>query len=64
MKQVQLEYFADDQEASTAMDVDDDVDVLDFFGDGPIAGDHHHVRLADADFFNSFTDDFDDSDIN
>lgn len=46
-----------------AMDVDD-VDAIDMFGDGPLSGVGEHLRVADADFFNSFQDDFDDSDIN
>ncbi|KAK7277797.1 hypothetical protein RJT34_22814 [Clitoria ternatea] len=50
----------EDQVSSMAMDVDDH-DPLDMFGDGVIAADN---KLADADFFNSFHDDFDDSDIN
>ncbi|KAK7279163.1 hypothetical protein RJT34_24209 [Clitoria ternatea] len=50
----------EDQVSSMAMDVDDH-DPLEMFADGVIAADH---KLADADFFNSFQDDFDDSDIN
>ncbi|KAK4266252.1 hypothetical protein QN277_027202 [Acacia crassicarpa] len=50
----------DEQGSSMAMDVDD-VDSLDFFGEGIIVADN---KLADADFFNSFEDDFDDTDIN
>lgn len=50
----------DEQVSSMAMDVDD-ADPLEIFADGVIAADH---KLADADFFNSFQDDFDDADIN
>ncbi|KAK4761820.1 hypothetical protein SAY87_029704 [Trapa incisa] len=48
------------EEAAVAMEVDD-VDPLEIIGEGvlPVDG-----MLADADFFNSFEDDFDDSDIN
>ncbi|KAK4757819.1 hypothetical protein SAY87_019120 [Trapa incisa] len=57
-----MDQFAEleEQEAAVAMDVDD-VDPLDIIVDGvlPVDG-----MLADADFFNSFEDDFDDSDIN
>ncbi|XP_059632276.1 small acidic protein 1 [Cornus florida] len=62
MKPMVVDYFADMEEQGSAMDVDDvDADTLEIFGEGPIAIDH---KLADADFFNSFEDDFDDSDIN
>ncbi|XP_028793297.1 small acidic protein 1-like [Neltuma alba] len=50
----------DEQGSAMAMDVDD-VDSLDIFGEGVIVTDN---KLADADFFNSFEDDFDDTDIN
>ncbi|KAJ4841886.1 hypothetical protein Tsubulata_014246 [Turnera subulata] len=46
--------------STVAMDVDD-VDALEIFGEGVINIDH---KLADADFFNNFEDDFDDTDIN
>lgn len=60
-----MDLYADleEQGASAAMEVDDS-DGVDFFGgpEPPIsAPDHPHI--ADADFFNSFADDFDDSDI-
>ncbi|KAK9664742.1 hypothetical protein RND81_14G064600 [Saponaria officinalis] len=62
MKEVPADYMAVMQEhgASMAMDVDDDP--LDIFGEGYPAPDTN--KLADTDFFNSFSDDFDDSDIN
>ncbi|XP_019181340.1 PREDICTED: small acidic protein 1 [Ipomoea nil] len=65
MKPMAVDYFADlDEQGSTmAMDVDD-VEALEIFGEGPLGGPTEHHRLADADFFNSFEDDFDDSDIN
>ncbi|XP_027367493.1 small acidic protein 1 [Abrus precatorius] len=50
----------DEQVSSMAMDVDD-VDSLEIFSEGVITTDN---KLADADFFNTFQDDFDDSDIN
>uniref|UniRef100_A0A803Q4D9 Transducin family protein / WD-40 repeat family protein n=1 Tax=Cannabis sativa TaxID=3483 RepID=A0A803Q4D9_CANSA len=49
----------DDQPSTMAMDVDD-ADALEILGDSVIA----ENKLTDADFFNSFEDDFDDSDIN
>lgn len=57
-----MDFFADmdDQPSTMAMDVDD-VDPLEIFGEGVISIDN---KPADADFFNSFDDDFDDSDIN
>ena len=56
-----MDFFGDmDEQGSTmAMDVDD-VDPLEIIGDSVVAD----SKLADADFFNSFADDFDDSDIN
>ncbi|KAH7436740.1 hypothetical protein KP509_05G033700 [Ceratopteris richardii] len=44
---------------TTAMDVDGDNDISDFFCDSTAEARPH----VDADFFNSFEDDFDDSDI-
>ncbi|XAR62713.1 hypothetical protein NMG60_11017570 [Bertholletia excelsa] len=63
MRPTPVDFFPDldDHGSAAAMDVDD-VDSLDVFGDGPLGG--GEARLADADFFNSFEDDFDDSDIN
>lgn len=57
-----MDFFADmeEQGSTVAMDVDD-VDPLEIFGEGVINVDN---KLADADFFNNFEDDFDDSDIN
>lgn len=57
-----MEFFGDmeDQGSTVAMDVDD-VDPLEIFGEGVISIDN---KLADADFFNKFEDDFDDADIN
>ncbi|XP_058101413.1 small acidic protein 1-like [Magnolia sinica] len=48
----------DDPGSTVGMDVDD-ADPLDI-----LSGAVSDNRLADADFFNSFQDDFDDSDIN
>lgn len=61
MRQTTMDLFGDmDEQGSTmAMDVDD-VDPLEILGDSVIADN----KLSDADFFNSFADDFDDSDIN
>ncbi|KAL9686872.1 hypothetical protein QQ045_031265 [Rhodiola kirilowii] len=53
-----MEYMED--QSSMAMDVDE-VDPLDVFGEGVLAVEN---KLADADFFNNFEDDFDDTDIN
>ncbi|KAK7845622.1 hypothetical protein CFP56_009099 [Quercus suber] len=50
----------DDQPSTMAMDVDD-VDPLEIFGEGVISMDS---KLANADFYNVFEDDFDDSYIN
>ena len=67
MKPVLVEYMGADMDevgSSMAMDVDD-VDALDMFSDNlgaPISC--FDTKLADADFFNSFADDFDDADIN
>lgn len=57
-----MDFFGDmdDQPSTMAMDVDD-VDPLEIYGEGVISVDS---KVADADFFNSFEDDFDDSDIN
>lgn len=57
-----MEFFAEleEQGSTVAMDVDD-VDPLEILGEGVISAEN---KLADADFFNSFEDDFDDSDIN
>ncbi|XP_052188754.1 small acidic protein 1 [Diospyros lotus] len=62
MKAVPVDYLAEltEQESVMAMDVDD-VEALEIFGEG---GPLDVNKLADADFFNSFQDDFDDSDIN
>lgn len=59
-----VDYLADMEEQGSTMAMDvDDVDAIDMFGEGPL-GSGEHLRLADADFFNCFQDDFDDSDIN
>ncbi|XP_054793988.1 small acidic protein 1-like [Prosopis cineraria] len=62
MRPMPMDLFGemDEQGSAMAMDVDD-VDSLDIFGEGVIVADN---KLADADFFNSFEDDFDDTDIN
>ncbi|GMP55811.1 hypothetical protein ACSBR2_012957 [Camellia fascicularis] len=62
MKPSPVDYLADldDHGSTMAMDVDD-VEALEIFGEGQISVDN---KLADADFFNSFEDDFDDTDIN
>ncbi|GKB78794.1 hypothetical protein Tco_0945689 [Tanacetum coccineum] len=48
---------------TSAMDVDD-VDSFDLFEQGGGGGPLDHCRLADDGFFNTFSDDFDDTDIN
>ncbi|XP_010264802.1 PREDICTED: small acidic protein 1 [Nelumbo nucifera] len=50
----------DDHGSTVAMDVDD-ADPLDMLAEGIVNVDN---KIADADFFNSFEDDFDDTDIN
>ncbi|KAK2643809.1 hypothetical protein Ddye_019004 [Dipteronia dyeriana] len=62
MRPMQMEFFGEmeEQGSTVAMDVDD-VDPLEIFGEGVISIDN---KLADADFFNKFDDDFDDADIN
>ncbi|XP_021897005.1 small acidic protein 1 [Carica papaya] len=61
MRPMQMEFIADmdDQGSTVAMDVDD-VDPLEIFGEGVVSVEN---KLVDADFFNNFQDDFDDSDI-
>ncbi|CAN0904987.1 hypothetical protein LINGRAHAP2_LOCUS23408 [Linum grandiflorum] len=61
MRTMQMDFFADmeEQGSSVAMDVDD-VDPLEIFGEGMM----NDSKLVDADFFNKFEDDFDDTDIN
>ncbi|KAF4347520.1 hypothetical protein CsatB_030437 [Cannabis sativa] len=56
-----MDFFGDmeNQGSTMAMDVDD-VDQLEILGESVIADN----KLTDADFFNSFEDDFDDSNIN
>ena len=56
-----MEFFGDmdDQGSTMAMDVDD-VDQLEILSEGFVSDN----KLADADFFSSFEDDFDDADIN
>ncbi|XP_060173809.1 small acidic protein 1 [Lycium barbarum] len=64
MKPMVVDYLADMEEQGSTMAMDvDEVDAIDIFGENPLGGEHL-LRLADADFFNSFHDDFDDSDIN
>ncbi|GER43460.1 zinc finger C-x8-C-x5-C-x3-H type family protein [Striga asiatica] len=65
MKTVVMDYFGEAGEQSdgvtVSMEVDDADSSLDMFGEGPVLDLH---RLADAEFFNSFQDDFDDEYIN
>ncbi|XP_004297951.1 PREDICTED: small acidic protein 1 [Fragaria vesca subsp. vesca] len=49
----------DDQGSTMAMDVDD-LDPLEYLGGDGVIGDN---KLTDLDFFNSFEDDFDESDM-
>jgi hypothetical protein len=49
----------DDQGSTMAMDVDD-VDELEIYGGDGLIGENN---LADVDFFNSFEDDFDDTEF-
>ncbi|WZZ08478.1 hypothetical protein YC2023_094399 [Brassica napus] len=50
----------DDAGSSMAMDVDD-IEAMEMLSEGGLISEN---KLADADFFNKFDDDFDDSDIN
>ncbi|CAI0383221.1 unnamed protein product [Linum tenue] len=61
MRPMQMDFFAEmeEQGSTVAMDVDD-VDPLEMFSESMM----NESKLADADFFNNFEDDFDDSDIN
>lgn len=57
-----MDLFGEMEEPGSAMAMDvDDVDPLEVLGEGVISADN---KLADADFFNNFEDDFDDTDIN
>ncbi|XP_019057568.1 PREDICTED: small acidic protein 1-like [Tarenaya hassleriana] len=62
MRPVQLDMLAEmeDQGSTMAMDVDE-ADAMEIFGEGIFSAES---KLADADFFNAFEDDFDDTDIN
>lgn len=59
---MQLDMLAemDDAGSSMAMDVDD-IEAMEMLSEGGLISEN---KLADADFFNKFDDDFDDSDIN
>ncbi|PRQ36848.1 hypothetical protein RchiOBHm_Chr4g0396111 [Rosa chinensis] len=61
MRPTAMEFFSDmdDQGSTMAMDVDD-IDALEIFGGDGVIGEN---KLADLDFFNSFPDDFDESDM-
>lgn len=61
MRPSPMDFFGDmDDHASVAMDVDD-MEPFEMFGEGVLSFDN---KVADADFFNKFEDDFDDADIN
>ncbi|XVF06671.1 hypothetical protein REPUB_Repub06bG0070200 [Reevesia pubescens] len=60
MRQMPMELMVDPDDQGSAMEVDD-VDPLEIFSEGTISIDN---KLVDADFFNNFEDDFDDSNIN
>lgn len=59
MKPMQLDMLAemDDAASSMAMDVDD-IEAMEILSEGGL------ISENDADFFNKFEDDFDDTDIN
>ncbi|KAK8289422.1 hypothetical protein E1A91_D07G195200v1 [Gossypium mustelinum] len=59
MRPMPMEFMTDPNDQGSAMKVDD-VDTLEIFDEGVIAFDN---KLADADFFKNFEDNFDDSDI-
>ncbi|KAG7615829.1 hypothetical protein ISN45_At04g013690 [Arabidopsis thaliana x Arabidopsis arenosa] len=62
MRPMQLDMLSemDDAGSSMAMDVDD-LEAMEILNEGGLVSDN---KLADADFFNKFDDDFDDTDIN
>ncbi|GKV39128.1 hypothetical protein SLEP1_g46941 [Rubroshorea leprosula] len=60
MRPMPMDFLGDPDDQGSAMEVDD-VDPLEIFGEGVISIDN---KLPDADFFNNFEDDFDDTDIN
>ncbi|CAE6198827.1 unnamed protein product [Arabidopsis arenosa] len=62
MRPMQLDMLSemDDAGSSMAMDVDD-LEAMEIFSEG---GGASESKLADADFFNKFEDDFDDAGIN
>ncbi|CAH8332069.1 unnamed protein product [Eruca vesicaria subsp. sativa] len=62
MRLMQLDMLAemDDAGSSMAMDVDD-IEAMEMLSEGGLISEN---KLADADFFNKFEDDFDDTDIN
>ncbi|KAF3456107.1 hypothetical protein FNV43_RR00755 [Rhamnella rubrinervis] len=56
-----MDFFGDMEEQGSTMEMDvDNVNPLEILGEGLV----FYKKLADADFFNSFEDDFDDSDVN
>ncbi|MFQ6620098.1 hypothetical protein Gotur_001087 [Gossypium turneri] len=59
MRPMPMEFMTDPNDQGSTMEVDD-VDTPEIFGEGVITSDN---KLADADFFNNFEDNFDDSDI-
>lgn len=62
MRPMQLDMMAemDDGGSSMAMDVDD-IEAMEILSEGGLISEN---KLVDADFFNKFEDDFDDTDIN
>lgn len=62
MRPMQLDMLSemDDAGSSMAMDVDD-LEAMEILNEGGLISEN---KLADADFFNKFDDDFDDTDIN
>ncbi|XP_019086414.1 PREDICTED: small acidic protein 1-like [Camelina sativa] len=62
MRPMQLDMLSemDDAGSSMAMDVDD-LEAMEILNEGGLISES---KLTDADFFNKFDDDFDDTDIN
>ncbi|XP_012478501.1 small acidic protein 1 isoform X2 [Gossypium raimondii] len=60
MRPMPMEFVRDPDDQGSAMEVDG-VNTPEIFDEGVIASDN---KLAYADFFNNFEDNFDDSDIN
>ncbi|XP_056847294.1 small acidic protein 1 [Raphanus sativus] len=62
MRPMQLDMLAEMEDAGSSMAMDvDDIEAMEMLSEGGLIAEN---KLADADFFNKFDDDFDDTDIN